>query len=534
MKLTKLLIGSTLAIPAIAVPLTTITSCSQTWGNKTPFMIGSTLASDEDAPYSKLRGSNYLDADGVDMKYLQSNYAVQTSSGAYYAYSAPKKWTNNEDEDRHDWKDDGNCGWYNAADTAFNSVGTYKDADDKVQTIYNVQNSALASNINFVSQIGYNISTYISFALQYQASQIKITDDKADDSNIKHAWGDKFTLKHDGETDQNNKFYEHIFALANLIGPGKAEALLRNSAVNFNFIDMPLPSYTFTNVNDEKTRNIDSRFAQLLEKQDDFTTPKYYTNLVEGKEKVGDVEDVEYTDYTYNNVPIRVQFRNMEQTYVNPTKAADSFIVNDYYATTQNVMDAVGNQWKDKMPIFTDRQADDCIPHYQTYRFDATNSEHSISKGESADERIKDLLGDQFICLMSYRVRIYKVKDGVSYSYKNTASINQLETFFPAYFLDIADSLTDDSLKGGVYKDLTHGEGESQTTVRVIDYEKINRINTWFINLIKRASDEGRQPDITKLKADSKILLNFLGYMFDDSTNGLDTARFLSTTDLPK
>ncbi len=533
MKLTKLLIGSTLAIPAIAVPLTTVTSCSQTWGNKTPFMIGSTLSSDADAPYSQLLSDAYLDADGIDMKYLQSNYAVQTSSGAYYAYSAPKKWTNNEDEGRHDWKDDGSCGWYNAADAAFNSVGTYKDGDE-TKTIYNVQNSALASNINFVSQIGYNISTYISFALQYQASQIKITDDRADDTNIKHAWGDKFDLQHDGQTDQNNKFYEHIFALANLIGPAKAFAFLRNSAVNFNFVDMPLPSYTFTNVEDEKTRSIDKRFAQLLEKKDDFAEPKYYTSSVAGKEKVGDVEDVEYTDYTYNNVPVIVQFRNMEQTYVDPTKSADSFIVNDYYSTKTNIIETVGNQWKDKMPIFTDREADDCIPHYQTFRFDATNSEHPISKGESADERIGTLLGDQFICLMSYKVRIYKDKDGTSYGYKNTASINQLETFFPAYFLDIAESLTDDSLKGGVYKDLSHGEEEVKTVVRVIDSEKINKINTWFINLIKRASDEGRQSDITKLKADSKTLLNFLGYVFNDKTNGLDTSKFLSTTNLPE
>ncbi|MCQ2956780.1 MAG: hypothetical protein MJ233_02870 [Mycoplasmoidaceae bacterium] len=57
-----------------------------------------------------------------------------------------------------------------------------------------------------------------------------------------------------------------------------------------------------------------------------------------------DEEEIKYTIYSYKNVPVIVNFNNIKETYVNPTKSADSFIVNDYYSSKKETLESIGNQ----------------------------------------------------------------------------------------------------------------------------------------------------------------------------------------------
>lgn len=548
MKLTKVLLGTTFAVPSLVVPLTTMTSCSQSWGNKTPFTIGSDNAASPDNPYAKFTTKTYLDVDGVSIvPYLQSNYAIQPSRGLNFAYSAPMRFNdeNEEQPEEHGWEL-ANCGWYTSADGAFAraAVDKYKDPEGKIvsKTVTNAQNATLSPNIDFVSSIGSGINNYISAALYYLISLVRNDDVQKTDKNLGIAVGkgaessyrtQSFYHGTKGGTDaeQNNRFFEFICSLANLVGEFTVEALLKTSSVNFNFEQFPLPSYTF----DGDKHTISSEFVKLLEGNDGVLglNGKYWSNKSNlQKQTLEDKTDVWYRTYTYENVPIKVHVQNLSKTFLNPTntkdgKAIDSFLPNDYYSTNEQVTKAVGESWKPTLEAFTSRQTFN--PEYKTFTLQTPSTGRTVNlPTEKFDVRVSNVHGSDFIILMNYYVNIYQKtedEEPAQADYlpeKDTATISSIANIFPAYFIDL--------YKQDLFKKI---KDEDECTTYVFNTSKINEKNGMLIGLLNRTNDQGRIVDLDdeKLTKESKNFLTFLAYMFGGSDKVLNTANFIEAKD---
>lgn len=521
MKLAKTLLGTAFAIPSVVVPLTTLSSCGQNWGVLTPFTIGSSEKGIND-PYAGFIESNYYDFDGHDMVgYLQSNYTVDQKNSTAYAYSQPMKFVDDEkkkQEEVDQWQP-ASSGWYQSGDADFvtTAVDKYEEGgEQKSQNVTNARNVALSYNVTLVSSIASTINSYITNALSYQSSQISVKDiDK--ETNLKTAWGSQsskqFALNHgikgSGTNEQNNKFYEYNFALANANAGGTTKAMLRSSFVNYTFDKMPFPSYDFAN--DTRT-NFSNDFFELLE-GDDATAitedSQYYTKT----EKSPDSEEDKYTVYFYDSVPIKVNFKSLSQTYLDPSNKNGSFLVSDYYSSKDDAVKAVGNSWKENLPKFTNRSEEDSIPHYKNYTFDGMTTK-AIHLSGDYDERLTDVKGNDFIALLSYQVKVYDNDHS-----KDTASLTGIQNIFPSYFLD----LFNDGNK--LFKQCRDDGGY------IVNQEEINKLTVLFRQLFERTAGQGLLP-IEKINDTSKNLLAFLGYMFCyDGSSAIDTSSFITTTE---
>ncbi|MBQ0045673.1 MAG: hypothetical protein KBS35_02170 [Mycoplasma sp.] len=522
MRLTKILVGSALAIPTVTIPLTTLSSCGSVWGYQTPYMVGNFDAIN--GPYKNfLNDETYLDADlkpifGNGSTYLQSNYAIDVANSANYAYATPMKFVDASPEvlEEDGWKLS-NSGWYVSSDAALASTATdkYKEEGvEKVKTVTNARNATLGANTDFVGLIGSTINTYLSLALQYQASQLK-----EDETDLQIAWGSngqahQFKLDHGktgDKTDENNrKFFEQLFAFANLIGTNKVNALLRTSSVDFHFLKNPIPGY----VNNEGTRAINNEFIQLLEgPSGSIGALNYYSSVTDSP----DTEEEKYKDYTYKSVPVVISFDKLEQTYLNPTIKTKSFLVNDYYSTNDQITKSVGNAWKKNFVKFTGVEKDNAIPKYKTFALSPSESSVGIT---SNDQRLSltSLNGGQFIALIDFAVRDYT--EGTE---KDTATLVKLDNVFPAYFLDI--------LGNDAYKPAREGEA-SENIPTIINTDKVSELASTLMQLLRRESKEGQKPKASDLNDESKHLLAFLGYMFATSASTLKSENFLSAEEM--
>lgn len=495
MKLAKVLLTG-LAIPSVALPLTTLASCGTSWGNKTPFMIGSIL----DGPYSWLMDdATFYDKDGNDIDYLQNQYAIQPKTSSNFAYSIPFKF----DSAQNKWTQTGEAGWYASGNEAFAMTATGSDGKE----VKSVANATLSPNVDFVSSIGASVTSFVNYALQYQAQQIK----KDDDTNLNIAWGGgekaktKFTLKHGTkESDQNKQFIEYIFASSNLNGKEKSKAQLKTANVHFHFDEMPIPTY-----NNDETKSISQQFIDLIENASDLNDPQYATSDVEQEEKEGDVT-YKYKVYTYDAVPVKLHLDGISDAYLNPTIKDDSFLVNDFYSSTSEIKESIGNQWKETMPDFTSYSKDECVPHYQT--FNIATQEVAVNPGtENIDARIGSVNGRDFIALVGYSVRIC-----AEHPEKNSATISGLQNLFPAYFLNV------------------YGETIFKKNAKdkwVINQDELNKgINKW-LELVKRTGGSGYETDLTKLDEEHQSLLTFLGYMFGSDNKDVNTDQILTASD---
>lgn len=534
MKLSKLLVGSAIVLPTTIVPLTTITSCGQSWGSLTPFTIGSTLSSQ--GPYQLFASDTYYDVDKVDMvSYLQSNYSVKQSSNEHFGYSTPDTW---DDETKKFVP--GYSGWYSSSDNAFTAVKQYKDEDGKSQTKENARNSALSNNISLVAAIGSGINNYINYALAYQAQQVN--KDKDENKNLDIAWGcgekatNPFALDHGkkgGEVEEqirNKQFYEFNCALSNLNSGNKAKAMLRTSAANFTFEQFPIPSYSFTE-GAEPVRSLNTNFLQLIEgKTPDLENLNFWSSkqTVTKTEKEGD-KDVEYKYdvYTYKSVPIEIAPTFITQSFVNPSKGTSSFLVNDYYSDNEQILKTIGNQWKDLLTNLTDYTKDEAVPHYKSFKLMPLEGKTIEHTGEKVDTRLSDTVkGNEFIGLVSYQVSVCYTEDGSTKTYhheKDTGIFNTMDNLFPAFFLEIGD-------KAKLYETVRKEDGQD-VNYYMINQKTINTMNSEFLGLIQRTSKEGHKTDLTKLSEVSQNYLKFLGYMFGGSDGSIVTDEIISPTD---
>lgn len=500
MKLSKTLLSTIVLTPALIAPATSLSSCScsNTWAHYTPLAMGSANKSSHDNPYYNFitdLTSTYLDADGKDMiDYLQSNYLVKRASSSNYAYSQPMEFVDDESKE-DDWTL-GTSGWYQSSSDAFKSQVTDKHGDKKdVKT--NARNANLASNVDFVSTIGSTISNYFLFALQYQAQQINAKEPTKEE-NLNIAWGSKegFVLDHGSDRGEAEgtlrQFFEYIFATSNVNGKKKTNAQFNSSVVSFNFQKdfFPLPTYTFDG--DGKRTGLDARFVKLLEGADGtLAEPKYYSKKTDLKE---DDDGNKYNILTYENVPIVINVNGLQQTYTNPSKKDNSFLVNDYYSSDEDITKAVGNSWQENLPKFTGIKKEQAVPYYNTYNLKTIGGLVLDDLG-TTDARLTDLKGNQFVALINYAVNYYPEKQELT-----TATISGLSNLFPAYFLE---------LNKDVYK-----EANKDTKVSIIDSGKINKVADKYLGIVKRTSKEGTKPHASDLSEESQKLISFLGFMF--------------------
>lgn len=521
MKLTKILFSAGVAIPSLMVPMSTLTSCGQSWGNKTPFMIGSS----EFGPYSNFSGGNFLDKNGNDIiDYIQNQYAVQTKTGQFYSYSTPFVFDEHSGETGK-WTKTGESGWYQSGNEAF--VMSTDKIDDPIDSKC-AGNAALSSNIDFISTIGSSLNNFITYALQYQSQQVNADSE----TNLQIAWGGgdktegkKFSLNHgkkdgsDDEKKQNNEFYEHIFASANLNGKEKSEAMLKTSAINFNFDKFPLPSY-------QSDKIIDNYTGWLLCGDTWDDDPPNYGAYATGdpqevEEKVGEIT-ITYNIYTYDAVPVIINFDDITQTYLNPSNKDDSFLVNDYYSTSTQIKNSVGDQWKEMMPKLTSRPKDECIPHNKSFTLSSPSDSYCKKIDMSNlnyDERLvsnndAQINANTFIALIGYKLKI--TLDSAIERPNNAVTITGLQNIFPAYFIDLYGN------------DLFKINKQTDTdTYYVFNQDKINDATTKLLNILRRTGKEGYETDLTKLDAESQKLLTFLGYMFGTNDNTIKTDDFI-------
>ncbi|XQP55524.1 MAG: hypothetical protein ACOQNY_01810 [Mycoplasmoidaceae bacterium] len=533
MKLIKTLLLTGCAAPAIVVPMTTMTSCSQSWGSARPLSIGSTLASG--GPYSAFSGNHY-DFDHKNMlSYLQSNYSVQPS-GNNYAYSLPMKFVDEVPDEHGEWVE-GSAGWYTSGDSHLISYATdkWKEGEKtKKEIVFNAQNAALATNTNFISSIGSAIKSFIELALQYQAQQVSVKDENQTNLNIAWGTGANYTFNHGTKGDSTNQnFFELDFALSNLLGASVAKAIMRSSSINFHFKNstFPLPEY-------KATGDFTTTFANLLEGHDGTFEPestKYYSSKHFDKDKTDKDNPLDVIDYVYDYVPVIVTFDDLTTTYLNPTntdengKSINSFIVSDYYSSKNQILSTIGNSWeKANYKKFVGDDID-AKPTKQAF---ALKAQSSTSAESSQDARLGSLSCKDFVVLLSYSVRVY-VKETTpgsgtwilddEHADKNRATMNKIQNIFPAFF----NKLYGDE----IYKEYT--AKKDGTPVKIFDQSKVNKKLNNFLGLLSRTNSEGWKKDLTKLSEDSKKLLTFLGCLFGSDTS-INTNEFITATDLPQ
>lgn len=517
MKLTKVIVAS-LTVPSVVVPLTTLTSCSQGWGHATPMAIGSL----GNGPYSKLSGE-YLDRDGDVMAgqtgYLQQSYAIQKSSNAYYGYSSPMKFVQSEEEKTPgEWKL-GEVGWYTSTDNNLNPYAKDKVEDPETKyTRTSARNAALSQNIDFVSSIGLTISSYVDMALSYSVSQVQKSYNECED-DIQAAWGGGINHGKKGgtssaEIEQNNQFYEFMFALANNLETtdGKNIAMLQTSNTNFGFGTMPIPSYKFESTD---RKDLSDNFKATLEGAD-WTNKSYFTkksDIREEKNPDPDKDPFKYISYTYESVPIIIHTVDYKKTFVNVSKKANSFLINDYYSTDSEVTKTVGNQWKSGkrrpgLQAFTDIKDEDAKPKYKEYVMTSNTDQTPIT---CQDDRLPSgqIHRNDFIALVNYTVNLYDQTEGIEEGHpdRNSAIINRLDYMFPAYFLELYED---------IYKDV------KEDGPKIFDKKKIDKHNKDLMKLLERSSKDGKKAHAKDVSEDGKKLLQFLQKMF-----GTNTSTFL-------
>lgn len=493
-----------IGLSSIIVPLSTMTSCARSWGNLSAFSIGGTTV--QKGPYADIAETDF-DYDGVSYKsYLQSNYSIKQNSNTVYAYSSPMKW----DSDNHKWVN-GDSGWYSNGSPVFNSTASYKDGDEE-KTSTNAQNATLSSNISFINSIGLTINNYLSSALAYQSSQIAVAEENKE--SIKTAWGSgsashPFNINFGASGSQQIKdFFENVYAIANLNGSGRSSAMLRTSNVSFKFNGInPLPSYKF--IENPKTRN---GFSDTFFKYLEGTSPRpegYTINDFKYYSSKSDVQNEgekdEHYNFQYNNVPIRIKFESLTQTYLNPQRA-DSFLVNDYYSTSEQVAATIGDQWKRTMPQITGCHIEEAIPHYKTFSWNTSANQIDFSISPK-DTRLQNASGNDFIALINYNLSVY-TRDG---KYKDDkATINGVSNLFPACWLDIFKNRED-----------WYSETRKDSSLYALNSNTVSNIASHFNELLKRTNGIMAKD----LSQNDKEYLTFLGYMF--GTNG--TNEIVST-----
>lgn len=587
MKLNKILLTSLVASPSLVLPLN-LTSCSQTWGYLNPISIGSIDKTDQNNPFYEFRNLTFNDADGFNIvDCLQSNFIIDQAKSMPYAYSSPvTKWFQTKEEAGPDkdpqvlkpseWQklDDG---WKTTSDNIVTST-TLKDPDhDNVNKTYtNNWNFNLISNINFTTSIASTLLTYLSYGLQYQASQF------ANEADLNTAWGYESTLtdgttlntykgtKIEEEKEKCRDYYEYDFAASNSHGTGRTTAFLRPTSVNFNFKTFPYPSYLVESTDKMDVRqdistltkrllmgsnaNEGTKFCDAGQTTD---LPAYYTDSKDITVTLPYLDNNEWKwydkgvvkQYLYSAVPILVTAKNISSTWVDPLKN-DSFVPSDFFIYDKEIVNnTIGSSWS-MIEKYAGEDTGGTQSTRQSFQIDVNSTKICTVVGDQKDARVdwSTIPGNTYVVLVSYVVNEYNSKaalekyeqdpdfaGGVPEQLQNTelaklnaVSINNIDAIFPAYLLGL------ENYKGlSWFKEANNYKPETGDFYSgyIIDTNAIQQPNNDLLNLLKRSSTDGMKPHAHDLTQPSKDLLAFLAYMFGtQNKTQIDVDDFLTTT----
>ena len=531
MKVNKKFFLPTIGLLAFTMPilLGTLTSCNQTWAYTTPIICGTNYVNDEHDPFFNFRNDELYDKDNESLStYLPSNYVFLKSSdgknNSFYGYTAPvKSWI--EDEGKataskkacKDYQIASDC-WYQLVKEQNNpDFPIQYQIKDSSQILFNYHNYEITKSISLVNSIAQSLSFMIDNAFTYQQSFLSKSDQK-NEEKITNAWGCaklNFNFDHGNKDSQENAdFYEFLFANANFHAIGKSNAFLKTSAINFNFHEDYFPIATYEN------NKFTNKFKKLLEDDKQFnsfketeTTKHYWTSndkpitiekfWINGSQQ--EYKNVVKQTYYYQNVPIIINPVSLIKTYLNPT-CSSSFLVGDYYQNNASVIkDTIGNSWQDA-GISSFAGAKLTGPSHKSFEIKMNNN-NPITFSNSKDNRLpNDINANCFIGLLNCNVDEYSLGNEVL---EQSCDIS-LANIFPAYFLKDYEDLLTNSVGNDVY---------------TIDNNTLNKHLEDMVKLHTRKSEDGQQIDPKDVKDQS--LLSFLGYLFANKDNNIQTKDFI-------
>lgn len=531
MKVNKKFFLPTIGLLAFTMPilLGTLTSCNQTWAYTTPIICGTNYVNDEHDPFFNFRNDELYDKDNESLStYLPSNYVFLKSSdgknNSFYGYTAPvKSWI--EDEGKATASKKAYKDYQIASDCWYQLVKEQNNPDfpiqyqikDSSQILFNYHNYEITKSISLVNSIAQSLSFMIDNAFTYQQSFLNKSDQK-NEEKITNAWGCaklNFNFDHGNKDSQENAdFYEFLFANANFHAIGKSNAFLKTSAINFNFHEDYFPIATYEN------NKFTNKFKKLLEDDKQFnsfketeTTKHYWTSndkpitiekfWINGSQQ--EYKNVVKQTYYYQNVPIIINPVSLIKTYLNPT-CSSSFLVGDYYQNNASVIkDTIGNSWQDAgIGSFVGTKLTG--PSHKSFEIKMNNN-NPITFSNSKDNRLpNDINANCFIGLLNCNVDEYSLGNEVL---EQSCDIS-LANIFPAYFLKDYEDLLTNSVGNDVY---------------TIDNNTLNKHLEDMVKLHTRKSEDGQQIDPKDVKDQS--LLSFLGYLFANKNNNIQTKDFI-------
>lgn len=576
MKLKKIIMLGCL-YNSFSIPLSLLTgcSCSPKWGYQSPLVTGSIDIHNPNNPYSTFlkNDEDYIrDLDNVSLLVnlnnedinLQSNYAIDVEGKHFYSYAQPQQWfADKKNSKNNDYLGDyanTNAGWYDSSSTIYSWTNEAKKYDQNKNVIakmpiYSYKNNILSANTRLIGTISSNLSKYINYGLQYQASQLN----NIDDTNLQIAWGKSdlnFGINYTNDEVTKRKFIEANFAALSNAGSAQANASLRPVMVNYNFKDRYFPIVSYVNDKDKglilskRIRHLlycNSNESQWKLCQDPNVNKVYFTSVSSSQES----EIVDGKNYTYfyrifnyENVPIVIGAKQFVKSYVNPKKNG-GYLLKDYYSSSYEITKTIGDAWKKNMPKFTNETSDMCVPKYKSFIYNFPKESNVIispkyNDDNIVDERLQDLHGNDFILLVNYTLKevVDLTIDGNKASdedidkasNRNRVTIGDIGNVFPAYFLQITNDET--MFKQREFKINIDGNDKNFTSF-CLDTLKVEKINNEFNNLFKKLGDQGFVQDLTKLNDHSKNLLKFLGFLFSkDKDNYVDVKDILTTIEI--
>lgn len=530
MKVNKKYFLSTFGLLTFSLPilLVSLTSCDQVWAYSTPIICGTNYENDERDPFFNFRDNEQLlDKDTQPLTYLPKNYiSLKNNDGksnSFYGYTTPiKSWIEKENEDtasKKSWKDYQTAqeSWCQTTNDQNSSIFPIQYQKSSGQVLFNYHNYEITKSISLVNNIAQSLNFMIDNAFAYQQSFLSKSDQN-NDEKIANAWGCtnlNFKFNHGNKNSQENAdFYEFLFANSNFHVVGKSNAFLKTVAMNFNFDKDYFPVATYEN------NKLTNTFKKLLEgkefatfketeptnhywssKDGPITIEKFWSNNSQEAKKV-----VKQT-YHYQNVPIIINPVSLVKTYLNPT-CNSSFLVGDYYQNNADtIKNAIGNSWKNAgINNFVGTKLTG--PTHKSFNIKISNTNPIKLKFKNKDNRLpNEINANSFIGLLNCNVDEYFSETN---EVVEQACDISLINIFPSYFLQDYEDLLTNAAVHNVY---------------TIDSKALNKHLEDMVKLHSRKSDDGQQIDPKNVK--DKSLLSFLGYLFAQDNNTIQTNSFI-------
>ena len=473
-----------LVLPIALTPsIFSLTSCTKSWANTTPLLVGSAFLGDKADPYYYFRKQKmYYTNDGKDMfheNYLSSLY-IHTEK-KISSYTLP---TSQNDDKQIAWN------------TFDKSLSIFKEINEL--EIKDKETTILV-NTNIVSEIANQTKILIDSGLSYQGSMIN------DWKKTNDAWGGQLEFTNSNKQNAidlaKKNYYELVMANSNCHSIGKSNAFFKTTQMNFNFAKdfFPFPTYDFF---DKKNKGFSPMFKKILEGKDMqnklLTDKGYDCHWTEKVTPQLDKQDnkEKKTIFIYDCVPILIEPRSLIKSYIDPMQDNDDFSFSYYQNDIEKINGAIGDAWKNVMKekvnknIYT--KSKEYLPTYKSFelKMDEKKKPLKISRIFKDTRLPNEIDGNTFVGLFKYKIVEYFDEPK-----KNVVSLS-LQTIFPTYFLKICN---DDDL-------FIKASEKHNESGYIINLDKILKMKEKLLNIYSNKSP-----------IDDKKYLQFLNYLFSDN-----------------